>query len=136
MNDLVPMVVCAIFVYGVYRLFELFVRRKERMAIIDKMLSSPLDPSILNKQFSLPIFYKNNGSSWPIRIGLLLVGLGIGAIIASVVDINIRMTGEHNWEMRNAISSFYFACIATFGGIGLVIAYFIERSHNRKENKE
>lgn len=136
MNDLAPMVVCAIFVYGVYRLFELFVRRKERMAIIDKMLSNPIDPSILSKQFSLPLFPKNNNVSWPIRIGLLLVGLGIGAIIASIVDINIRLTEEPDWQMNNAISSFYFACIATFGGIGLVIAYFIDKNQNRKDNKE
>lgn len=134
MNELAPILICATFVYGIYRLFELFVRRKERMTIIDKMLSNPIDPSSLNNQFSLPIFPKNK-ASWPIRIGLLLIGIGIGTVIASIVDMNMRACGHNGWEINKAISSLYFACIATFGGIGLVTAYFIEKKYEKKENE-
>ena len=129
MNDLVPMVVCITFVYGIYRLFELFVRRKERMAIIEKMISNPIDMNQFNNQLNLPLF-SNKNVSWPIRIGLLLIGIGVGVTIASIVDINFSHT-QRTWEMGNAIGSLYAACIATFGGIGLVIAYYIDRKNNK-----
>ncbi|NDV68324.1 DUF6249 domain-containing protein [Dysgonomonas sp. 25] len=134
MNELVPMVVCITFVYGIYRLFELFVRRKERMAIIEKLMSNSIDSDILNKQLNMPLFQKSN-ASWPIRIGLMLVGIGIGVTIASIVDINMSANGEQGWQMRSAIASLYVACIATFGGLGLIAAYFIERKHNKKDSE-
>lgn len=129
MNDLSPVLVCAIFVYGIYRLFELFVRRKERMAIIEKMLSNPINSDLLTNQLNLPLFSKNN-VSWPIRIGLLLIGIGVGVTIASIVDINFSYT-QRTWEMGSAIGSLYAACIATFGGIGLVIAYYIDKKNSK-----
>lgn len=134
MNELAPTVICISVVYAIYRLFELFVRRKERMAIIEKIMSNPIDMSQFNNHLNLPLF-SNKNVSWPIRIGLLLVGIGIGVTIASIVDINMSFDGEQGWQMRSAIASLYVACIATFGGLGLIAAYFIERKHNKKDSE-
>lgn len=130
MKELAIVSVVAIITYGIYRLFELFVRRKERISIIEK-LSTGFDPQVFGKQFFLPQFQNGgNVGAWAIRIGLLLVGVGLGVIIASIVDMcteNVRGSYE-------PIEVFYPACAALFGGLGLVIAYFIERKNCRKDN--
>lgn len=123
MNDLAPVLVIAIITFGIYKLFDLYVRRNERMAIIEKF-SNGSDPRILGSQLDLPLFEKNN-TSWPIRIGLLLVGIGLGTTIAAIVDLSI----VHNNETYDPINVLYPACASIFGGLGLVIAYFIEKKN-------
>ncbi|MBK5721892.1 hypothetical protein JGH11_13515 [Dysgonomonas sp. Marseille-P4677] len=135
MNELVPMVVVSVVCYFTYKIFELFARRKERMAVIEK-LSNGIDPQILKNQFNMPAYKDGNYGSWAIRIGLLLVGVGLGVTIATIVDLLAVAPSSDNrelfYEFRNTISVLYPACAAVFGGLGLVIAYFIE---NKKENK-
>ncbi|WP_165020694.1 MULTISPECIES: DUF6249 domain-containing protein [unclassified Dysgonomonas] len=127
MNDLAPILVVGIIAFAIYRLFELFVRRGERMAIIDK-LTEGLDMKALSNQLNLPILEKGSGS-WAIKIGMLLLGIGFGVVVAVIVDMStegIRVTD-------NAIHAFYPACAAVFGGLGLVIAYFVERKGSKKD---
>ncbi len=139
MNDLAPMVVVSVMSFFTYKIFELYARRKERMAIIEK-LSNGIDPQILKSQFSMPVYKDGNYGSWAIRIGLLLVGVGLGVVIAAIVDLLAVAPSADNrelfYEFRNTISVLYPACAAVFGGLGLVIAYFIENKNEKKNKKE
>lgn len=139
MNDLAPMVVVSVMSFFTYKIFELYARRKERMAIIEK-LSNGIDPQILKSQFSMPVYKDGNYGSWAIRIGLLLVGVGLGVVIAAIVDLLAVAPSAENrelfYEFRNTISVLYPACAAVFGGLGLVVAYFIENKNDKKTKKE
>ncbi len=139
MNDLAPMVVVSVMSFFTYKIFELYARRKERMAIIEK-LSNGIDPQILKSQFSMPVYKDGNYGSWAIRIGLLLVGVGLGVVIAAIVDLLAVAPSADNrelfYEFRNTISVLYPACAAVFGGLGLVVAYFIENKNDKKTKKE
>ncbi len=137
MTALVPMVICGLFFYFTYRIFELYARRKERMAIIEK-LSNGIDPELLRNQFNISTFKDSSYGSWAIRIGLLLIGVGLGVAIAAIIDMLAVAPSEENNEVfygfRNAISVLYPSLAAIFGGLGLVIAYFIEKKGEDKES--
>ncbi len=120
MNDLAPVLVVAIIFIVVYKIFELFVRRNERLAMIDK-LSGGIDPQILKTQLSLPAYKNENYNAWSIRIGLLLVGIGLGVATAVIIDLFAvppAADGKLFYEFRNTISALYPALAAVFGGIG------------------
>lgn len=140
MGELAVVIGLAIVVYGIYSLFELFVRRKERMTIIDKIvLGESTDP------VKLPVdLFKKESRGWTIRIGCLLLGAGLGMGIVSIIDIaTVQMSIEEyaalgknaNWTLRNsphylAIKILYPASVIFFGGLGLIISYFVERKLN------
>jgi len=139
MSDLGPVLVCAIIFITVYKVFELFVRRSERIAMIEK-LSSGLEPQILKTRLNLPSYQTDNYSSWAIRIGLLLVGIGLGIVVAAVIDLlavpPAISEGQLFHEFRHTISVLYPAFATLFGGLGLVIAYFIEKKSWKKNSEE
>lgn len=138
MNDLAPVFVLAIVTFGIYKIFELFVRRNERMSIIEKF-STGIDPQILMNKFSLPIYQSRDNGSWAIRIGLLLLGIGLGVVIAAIIDLLAvppTASGEVFYEFRNTISVLYPALAAVFGGLGLVIAYFIEKKNDKSKSED
>lgn len=137
MNDLAPVFVLAIVTFGIYKIFELFVRRNERMSIIEKF-STGIDPQVLMNQFSLPLYQSRDNGSWAIRIGLLLLGIGLGVVIAAIVDLLAvppTSGSQAFYEFRNTISVLYPALAAVFGGLGLVAAYFIEKKKDKSNPK-
>lgn len=145
-RDLIPVFVFGIVSYAIYSVLSLYARRKERMAIIEK-LSTGMIPDI--PQVKLELFYKKDNTTWAIRIGCLLVGIGIGICIASVVDIYTMQVSTDNYinmsyETRHmldksphsvAIQSLYIALSIFFGGIGLLVSYFIESKKKDKDCK-
>lgn len=138
MGEITAMVIVATIALTIYKLFELFARKKERMAMIEKMTEgssiSQDQLSPLRSSFNVEI----SNSSWPIRIGLLLVGIGFGVVLAAFIDLNYSplIDGSNLYhEYKNTINALYPALAAVFGGIGLIIAYFIEKK-DRKEDKD
>ena len=126
MEALIPILIVGFIVLGIYRVFELFVRRKERMAIIER-LGEQIKLSEANVDLHLPLFQKSE-SNWALRISLLLIGLGTGLIFAYFINFSLSWTEYWNrWGGHREI--LYFACLAMFGGIGLLSAYFIEQKH-------
>ncbi|GHT68918.1 hypothetical protein AGMMS50239_34890 [Bacteroidia bacterium] len=105
---------------GTYKIFELFVKRKERLTIIEKLISLNLESA---EPIRLPnILYEKQGfGSWPLRISLLLIGIGLGCLCAFFLQMYYGET--INWDQKRMIE---FASIALFGGIGLFIAFMIE----------
>jgi len=131
---LTPVFIFGIIVIGIYRVFELFVRKNERMAIIEK-LSEQIKLSEANVDLNLPLF-KYSKSNWALKISLLLIGIGIGVVVAYLMEwtqFGLDVTNNaHYLYYRAKIEMVYYACVAFFGGIGLLSAYFIERKHITK----
>lgn len=122
-------IVCA----GIYGLFELFARRKERLAIIEKM-GDKLDPSTLNAHVGLPRL-KTNFSFSSLKVGCLLSGIGLGLLVAFIISSSYTDLNFSDWGQREMISTVYGASVMLFGGIGLIIAFVIEMKLS-KDKKE
>ena len=78
-------------------------RNKERLALIEKGLDSS-------------IFKQLGQTHWrygALKFGLLAIGVGIGLVIANILDVNRIMDEEVA----------YFAMIFIFGGLGLLSYY-------------
>ena len=80
---------------------------KENMA----MLQNGLNPKAHNL---LPQPYQN------LKWGLLLMGAGLGLFLAYIFDNYVL---PHNGDNE----AIYFALVAFFGGLGLIISYLIEK---------
>lgn len=124
---MVPAVV-GIITLGIYKLFELFVRKKERLIIIDK-IGDKLTPDILSGQIdfstNIPKF-----SSSALKFGCLFMGLGIGLLVAFAVHYNFADFVEKTYYLRSAV---YGSCVLLFGGLGLLIAFIVELKVSKKK---
>ena len=113
--------VMGIIVLGIYKLFELFVRKKERLIIIEK-IGDKLTPDMLNAKIEFPARIPNFSSA-ALKIGCLLMGLGIGILVAFAVHYNFADFVESSYQIKSAI---YGSCVLLFGGLGLITAFIVE----------
>lgn len=134
-SDLTPGIVLAILGITLYKILELYARRKERLNLIERL-------SETNKDFKFDLSQKNNSFS-SLKIGLLLVGVGLGCLIGIIIQTTCTDSlslqfGKFDDELRSNISNLvnliYFASISTFGGIGLVAAYLIEKKDKKDKD--
>ncbi len=91
----------------------IYIRRfenQERMAMIDKGVS----PELFTR--------KSRSTSGTLRLALLLIGVGVGALLGYALDRSFSMD-----EVG------YFSMLFIFGGLGLGTAYVIEEKKQRKE---
>ena len=119
-------------VFGViYKLFELFAGKQERMLFLEKM-GDKLPPEALRKG----IIYRPNLFSFnSLRAGSLLLGLGLGLIVSyAVVCLTLPQYYQFEYvgRMKDAVSVIYGAGILLGGGAGLVVSYLIERRQSQK----
>ena len=127
--------VCGIFVLGFYKLFELFVCKKERLLIIEKMCEK-FSSEMLENKIKLPSV--GNLSFSALKFGCLLTGLGLGLLVAYLICTTTlegyaEMSSERfNWNLRETISVIYGACVLLFGGIGLLTAFLVELKISKK----
>ncbi len=131
--DLDAILVVGIITLGIYRLFELYVKKKERIMLIEK-LGNGINPSDSNIKLNLSV--SRSSTNWALKISLLLIGIGMGIVVAYFIEIGSG-GGYINYEreFQHKIEVVYLACVAIFGGIGLLAAYFIERNEIRKEKE-
>ena len=94
----------------VYGIFHLYVRRKERLALIDKGLTAA-------------IFNSESNVSPSLKYGIFFIGIAIGFLMGEILS--------KTTQMEEGIA--YLSMIFLFGGIGLVVYYFIAKKHVRKE---
>ena len=78
---LVVGIVCA----GIYGLFELFVRKRERLAIIEK-IGDKLDASAFDGKLGLPNYMRNFSFS-SLKAGCLLVLIGLGLLVGFIINM-------------------------------------------------
>jgi len=105
MLDLTPVFVLSIIFGFIYAVIYLNIRRKERMALLER----GADPSI----FQEPQTEKKHS----LRYGLFLIGLAIGILMGNVLEVSTDLGREAS----------YFSMVFLFGGIALVISHFISK---------
>jgi hypothetical protein len=110
-GTLIPIVLgLGIFAMIVYlRRFE----NMERMAMIERGMS----PAESKRQ---------SNTSIPLRFSMLLMGFGIGLLLATLFDHFLYMNQD----------SLYFSLILIFGGLGLGVAYIVEEKKAKAESEE
>ena len=128
MVPLIVGIVCA----GIYGLFELFVRKKERLAIIEK-IGDKLDPSA-DVKIGLPRLSANFSFS-SLKAGCLLAGVGLGVLVGFIISVSTTNYDLKNWGEREMVSSIYGASVLLFGGIGLIIAFLVEMKITKDKDK-
>ena len=136
MDFITTPIVTGIIFYFTYMTFELFARRSERLKMIEKIGQSmaPLDPSILKVQFNSLLPSLSRKSFTALRIGCLLIGVGLGFSVGVVLCFILRTPND---EFTILVCG---ASIVLFGGISLVISYYLERAEiekaEAKKNRE
>ena len=126
--------VCGMFIFGFLKLFELFVCKKERLLIIEKM-GDKFTPDMLEHKINFSSVGKF--SSTALKFGCLFMGLGLGLLIGYLI-CSTTLEGyaemeSFNRNMRETVSIIYGACILLFGGLGLLIAFLIELKINKNK---
>lgn len=127
----VPLVTGIVFL-AFYKVIELFARRKERMAIIDK-----IDFSSSTNVFDSFDYGRLHISFSALKTGSLLIGIGLGMLIGLMLHLHI--TTIHDLDVfigkRELVGIAYGAPVLLFGGLGLIVAFMIEMKINLKEKK-
>lgn len=100
---LVPIAFCAL-IFGIF-----YIKGRENLAMIEKGMN-PKD------NVNRPAPFRS------LKNGLLLLGAGLGLLVAFFLDIYAI---PYSYEPVGL----YFALIAVGGGIGLVISYMVEKKH-------
>lgn len=119
MHDLIPIVMFVglfTMVLGIY-----YLRSKENMAMLDKGLN-PRDNS---KNVSVQPFMS-------LKLGLLLVGAGLGLFTAYMLDATVFAGENHTIDT----APLYPSLIGIGGGLGLIISYGVEKKHWQKNKVE
>ncbi len=115
MFELTPILVLLIIFGTILTIVYLGIRRKERMAMMEK----GVDPSI----FHTPP--KKNAIA--LKYGILLVGVALGILMGKY----LATTAAFMYEEEVA----YFAMIFLFGGLSLLIYHFLSKKMKEDENK-
>jgi len=92
----------------VYGIIYLFVRKKERLALIAQGADAT-------------IFESSKGQPSSLKWGLLLVGIGTGILLGKVLAVYTTLDEEPA----------FFSMICLFGGIGLIIYHLIANKFER-----
>ena len=124
--------------YFIYLVFELFVRKEERMKLIEKIGQNfaPKDFSFPKFSSLLPAFSKKSFTS--LRFGCLFTGIGLGLLFGLFLSLFINKglyIGNSHWENETFYSVAYGSSVLFFGGFGLLVSYFIESKATKKADK-
>src|SRR6266542_5212131 len=86
-----------------------YLKTKENLAMVEKGMNP-------KQQYNRPAPFKS------LKLGLLLLGAGLGLLLAFIIDANMPSRGgfPHHDDANAAI---YFALIAMGGGLGLITSY-------------
>jgi len=101
----------------------IYLYKKENLAMIEKGMNPKNQPD-------RPVPYKN------LKWGLLLVGSGLGLLIAFMLDQYI-LPKSRDYD-NYSIAFIYFALLAIGGGLGLIRSYSVEKAEllNKRERTE
>ena len=101
-----------------------YMYKRENLAMIEKGMNPKNQPD-------RPVPYKN------LKWGLLLVGSGLGLLIAFFLDQYILPDTRH-YTGDDPRAFVYFALLAIGGGLGLIRSYSVEKTEllNRKDRLE
>ena len=124
--------IMAIVTLGVYKLFELFVCKKERLAIIEKM-GEKFSPDMLEHKINFSSL--GNFSFSSLKVGCLLVGMGLGILvgyfICGLTIPNYFSLQDNYWQIDRLAALVYGASVLLFGGMGLIVAFIVELKNKK-----
>ena len=127
LNFIMVPLVCGIFVLGFYKLFELFVCKKERLLIIEKM-GEKFTPNMLEHKLNFASIGSMSFSA--LKFGCLFIGIGLGLLVGFAIHYNFLTFIDKSWEIRYTI---YGASVLFFGGLSLLIAFLVELKINKNK---
>jgi hypothetical protein len=137
MDFIMAPAICGICVYGLYAIFALFVRRKERITLIEKLGSGDFQGDIKGN-FKGDINIESSSRFGALKWGALLAGLGLGLLVGFLIanhyfpilttEVERAVRNQYN-EMRAII---YGASVLIFGGLALLIVFLIEYRLSKK----
>jgi hypothetical protein len=96
-----------------------YLSNKENMAMIER----GINPRTERAHVSAPKPFLS------LKFGLLMVGLGIGLLLALTAALNFDLR-------RQEAVAVYFGCLSIFGGFGLIISYIIEKNWILKHSEK
>ncbi len=109
MIEFTPIFVLLIIFGFIYGIVYLGVKKKERMTLLEK----GADPNVFNDL---------KPGLAAIRYGLLLIGVAVGILIGNILEATTTLEEEVS----------YFSMVFLFGGLALVISYFLEKHQTKK----
>lgn len=126
--NLTPIFVCTIIFGCFYKIIELFARRRERMAIIEKI--SELTPDKADAAHISRLLNPSPDNRFgPLKLGALIMGLGLGLFTYVLISLNINTYTSYDNEILGT------SLTLIGGGIGLIAAFIIEY-RIRKSDKD
>ena len=106
-----------IFAGGFAMIFGIaYLKTKENLAMVEKGMNP-------KQQYNRPAPFKS------LKLGLLLLGAGLGLLLAFIIDANMNLSTGGNFNRHDDNPAIYFALIAMGGGLGLITSYAIERKY-------
>ena len=114
MNDGLTAILVLLVIFGtLYAILHLYVRKKERMAMLEKGVDAS------------KLIFPMRSSSAPLKYGLLLIGIAVGLLLGAILSVTT--------ELQEEVA--YFSMVFIFGGMALFIFHFIDKK-NRDEEKD
>jgi len=110
MENVKEVLMMAIAFIGIYGALQLFVRRKERIMLIEKGVN-PHDVKLDFPAFSSAPSFSG------LKFGMFFMGIGIGILLGSILAATTILDPEVA----------YFSMIFLFGGLALVIHHLIDK---------
>lgn len=129
--------------FFLYKFFELIICRKERRMIIERM-----DPASLLDYAKISGLRVGGGvpsesprprhaAAWPLRIGAVLVGLGLGAVVGRILAANLCLNENYySNTVYYSNTDIVDGCVLFMGGLGLLIAFIVEyKLYDQRDDK-
>ncbi len=117
--------------YFIYKLFELFACKKERLY----MLEHAKEINFGDQKFPIPLTSGLNIQFSALKWGSFLLGVGLGILVAYMICICTMGWDTYKGSFyQNPVEIVFGGCIFLFGGLGLVVAFIIETKMGRKKN--
>lgn len=121
--DLTAVFIVGSITYAIYKLFELIIRRRERLILIDKMTSNS---ECINFKMPEMDVRPSLGKFTALRIGLIMLGLGIGLIVGVVIGEALDYS---RYDLQGA-------SVLIFGSIGMLASFLIEYRMSKNDKKQ
>lgn len=133
MNDLAPVFVTGIIFWTIYKVFDLFVRRRERQMLIEKInpeTSGHIDLSKIAGILNPP----QNNRFTALKWASLFLGLGIGLLVYFFIYINCpAINDRYSFGLAQTLAG---SLVLIGGGLGLMIAFIIEIKISKHKKRE